>query len=394
MKIAIVGGGPAGLYLSILLKRRHPQWPITVLEQNPAHATFGFGVVLASNGLERLRAADASTYDQLVGKMTFTTHQRITHREQALAIARPGKGGGAIARIDLLNILQRQAAEAGVRIEYGVRVDGPEARARWRLDEADLVVGADGVNSAIRAGLQAQFGTSQSSLSNHFAWYGVDKAFASAALVFREYRQGAFVAHYYPYAADKSTFVAECDHATWMRLGMDAMDDEQRQRLFETVFAPELGGKPLVSNHSSWRQFPVITNREWFVDNYVLLGDAQTSAHFSIGSGTRIAMDDAIALANALVDEAPGDRRGVRQRLGQFAAARQPEKDKLINASRQSYLWYERMGEWMRKYSTAEFVHAYMKRTGRMSDERLWRDYPQMMEAMARQGVVERVAAP
>lgn len=392
MKIAIVGGGPAGLYLAILLKRRQPQWQVMVLEQNPADATFGFGVVLASNGLQRLQAADAASYEQLVQKMSFTTHQIITHRETQLPIARPNQGGGAIARLDLLNILQRAAVQAGVQIEYGVRIDDLQALAAYQLDDADVVVGADGINSAIRSRLSAQFGTRQQALSNHFAWYGVNKAFATAALVFREYQQGVFVAHYYPYAAGQSTLVAECDHATWQRLGMEVMSNEQRQQLFETVFAPELGGQPLISNNSLWRQFPVITNERWVVGHTVLLGDAHTSAHFSIGSGTRIAMDDAMALAAALVDASSSDERSVAQRLAQFEAARGPDKAKLINASRQSYLWYEQMGQWMRQYTPAQFVHAYMTRTGRMSDQRLWQDYPQLMQTLFEQGVVASLA--
>ena len=388
MKIAIVGGGPAGLYLSILLKRRQPKWPVTVLEQNSADSTFGFGVVLASTGLQRLRAADEQTYDRLVEKMTFTTHQVITHREVATAIKRPNKGGGAIARIDLLNVLQREAADAGVEIRYGVRLGNPAELAAHGLGDADVVVGSDGINSLVRTALEPEFGTSHSTLTNHFAWYGVGKAFPSAALVFRDYRGGAFVAHYYPYTSDKSTFVAECDHTTWEKLGMEAMSNDERQQLFETVFAPELDGHGLISNNSNYRQFPVIYNANWVVDRCVLLGDAQTSAHFSIGSGTRIAMDDSIALADALVDKEAGDRRSVDERLAEFAAARQPQKDKLISASRKSYLWYEDIGKWMQQYGPLEFIYAYMSRTGRMSDERLRVDYPELMQQMEQAGVV------
>lgn len=388
MKIAIVGGGPAGLYLSILLKRRQPRWAITVLEQNSADSTFGFGVVLASTGLQRLRAADEQTYDSLVAKMTFTTHQVITHRETATAIKRPKQGGGAIARIDLLNVLQKEAAEAGVEIRYGVRISHLSELDQHGLGDADIVVGADGINSLVRTAQETEFGTTHSNLSNHFAWYGVGKAFPSAALTFREYRGGAFVAHYYPYTSGKSTFVAECDHATWEKLGMEAMSNQERQQLFETVFAPELDGYPLISNNSTYRQFPVIYNANWVVGRCVLLGDAQTSAHFSIGSGTRIAMDDSIALAQALVDAGANDSRSIDQRLREFAAARQPQKDKLIGASRKSYLWYEDIGKWMQLYAPLEFVYAYMTRTGRMSDERLRADYPELMQEMEAAGIV------
>ncbi len=386
MRISVVGAGPAGLYFSILVKKRHPHWTINVVEQNAPDSTFGFGIVLASGGLKRLEAADAQTYQALVENMTFTTHQIITLGETAVSIKRPHGGGGAIARIDLLTQLQKVALAAGVNIRFGVRFDDPISMPE--LLAADVVVGADGVNSMVRAGDEAGFGTTHDALTNHFAWFGVGKAFPTSALVFREYRGGAFVAHYYPYSADNSTFVAECDHATWQLLGMEAMDAEPRQALFETVFAPELDGHKLISNNSTWRQFPVIRNAHSVSGKTVLLGDAETSAHFSIGSGTRIAMDDAMALADALT--ADGDDASVTpvQRLQQFEKVRGPEKAKLIGASQNSYRWYEDMGLWMRRYSPLEFIHAYMTRTGRMGNGKLAVHYPELVQQLVNAGVM------
>ncbi|MEJ8859938.1 FAD-dependent monooxygenase [Variovorax robiniae] len=380
MKIAIIGAGPSGLYLSILVKRRCPDWQISIIEQNEADSTFGFGVVLAEAGLARLQAADQATHDAMVAKMTFTTHQIITAKETPIAIKRPGHGGGAIARIDLLNILQRAAIDAGVDIRFGTRISHPDELRQFGLDDADVVVGADGINSILRTANEAAFGTTRSFLSNHFAWFGVGKAFPTAALVFREFEGGAFIAHYYPYGPSNSTFVAECDHATWERLGMEKMSAEERQHLFEKVFAPELGGHALISNNSTWRQFPVIRNAHWTAGNAVLIGDAETSAHFSIGSGTRIAMDDAMALAEALVRD--GDDASVTplDRLQRFAATRGPEKSKLISASEKSYRWYENIAEWMQRFTPYEFIHAFMTRTGRVSEERLAAAYPELMQ--------------
>ncbi|WP_421956158.1 FAD-dependent monooxygenase [Polaromonas sp.] len=391
MKIAVVGAGPAGLYFSILVARRFPDWQIDVIEQNAPDSTFGFGVVLADSGLNRLQAADAATYEQLVAKMTFTTHQIITQKDTPVAIRRPNKGGGAIARIDLLSVLQKAATEAGVNIRYRHRVDSPD---QLDLGNADVVVGADGVNSAVRAADEQGFGTTKSFLTNHFAWFGVNKAFPTAALVFREYQGGAFIAHYYPYTSGHSTFVAECDHATWLKLGMEQLGADARQALFEKVFAKELDGHPLVSNNSAWRQFPVIRNAASVSGKTVLLGDAETSAHFSIGSGTRIAMDDAIALAEALT--ADGDDQAVAavQRLERFAKTRGPEKAKLIDASQKSYLWYENIGEWMKCYSPLEFVHAFMMRTGRVNEERLAKSYPELFsQIQTERDAKRRVAA-
>lgn len=380
MKISIVGAGPAGLYLSILIKRRCPHWDVKIVEQNAPDSTFGFGVVLADAGLSRLKAADASTHDALVEKMTFTTHQIITTRETPISIKRPNAGGGAIARIDLLQILQKAAMEAGVEIRFGVRVQDPCDLDAAGMADADIIVGADGINSALRSACESQFGTTRESLTNHFAWFGVGKAFPTAALVFREHLGGAFVAHYYPYSATRSTFVAECDDATWRAFGMEEMTLDERQKLFEQVFAPELDGHALISNNSTWRQFPVIRNASWTAGKAVLIGDAETSAHFSIGSGTRIAMDDAIALAQALVKDGDDPAVPPLERLKQFAAIRGPEKSKLIAASEKSYRWYEQIGEWMKRYTPYEFIHAFMTRTGRIDEGRLAAAYPELMQ--------------
>jgi len=389
MKIAVVGGGPAGLYLSILVKRRRPDWQVSVIEQNGADSTFGFGVVLADSGLNRIQAADAQVYDRLIGKMTFTGCQTINLKEQPVDIHHPATGG-AIARIDLLHVLQDTAKEAGVDIRFGQRIEHPSELARHGLADANVIVGADGVNSVVRAAHEKEFGTTRSFLTNHFAWFGTRRVFTKSALVFRDWQGGSFVAHYYPYCATGSTFVAECDHATWLKFGMEAMGNEERQQLFERVFAPELEGEQRSSNNSSWRQFPVTQNRHWIAGNCVLIGDAQTSAHFSIGSGTRIAMEDAIALAEALTEAAPSGATEptALQRLQRFAEKRGPEKAKLLTASRKSYLWYENIGEWIRRYSPYEFIHAFMTRTGRLSDKRLAEQYPELFAQLKREGVL------
>jgi len=251
------------------------------------------------------------------------------------------------------------------------------------------VVAPDGINSQLRAVNEAGFGTTRRMLTNHFAWFGVEKPFPSPALVFRKHEGGYFVAHYYPYSDSMSTFVAECDHQTWVDFGMEDMSAQARQALFEKVFAPELGGYRLVSNNSVWRQFPVILNANWHVGNQVLIGDALTSAHFSIGSGTRIAMEDAMALADAVVAN-PGD---VAAALQQYEAVRKPEKAKLISASEASYNWYERIREWMELPTAHEFVFRFMTRTGRVDAGRLRAQFPALMAELAAGGVTAGAAA-
>jgi len=394
MKLAVIGGGPSGLYLAILVKRRRPQADVMVIEQNGADSTFGFGVVLADSGLHRLQAADEQVYQELISQMTFNGTQIIQVHETPIELMHPAKGG-AIARIELLRVLQTTAHSLGVDVRHGVRIEHPDALADLGWADADVVVGADGVNSVVRAANEQAFGATRSSLSNHFAWFGTDKVFDRSALVFRQWQGGAFVAHYYAYCSTGSTFVAECDHASWERLGMEVMSDAQRQALCEAIFAPDLQGHRLISNHSNWRQFPLIQTQNWHVGNQVLIGDAQTSAHFSIGSGTRIAMEDAIALADSLTaPPASGEKAPTpMQRLERFAQVRGPEKEKLLDASRRSYTWYEHMGKWMQQYTPHEFVHAFMTRTGRMSNQRLALQYPALYEQWVTLGLAPQASA-
>jgi 2-polyprenyl-6-methoxyphenol hydroxylase-like FAD-dependent oxidoreductase len=383
MKIAIVGGGPSGLYLGLLLKRGAPDWQVEVVEQNAADATFGFGVVLADTGLQQLRDADVASYDALCAATKQHEHQVIVQAETPIDIRLPVKGG-AIPRLTLLHILEQQAESAGVVVHYRERLESLDDLARLGLADADVVVGADGINSVVRRAFEDGFGTTASSLGNHFAWFGTPKVFDASALVFRKYGGGHFVAHYYAYSDTMSTFVAECDDATWQRLGLGNLSDAERQALMEKIFAPELEGAPLLDGDARivWRQFPVIRNAHWTYGRYVLVGDALASAHFSIGSGTRIAMNDSIALARALL-ACNGDALAG---LAAYERAHKPSKQKMISASEHSYLWYERMAEWMETYSAEEFVYQFMTRTGRVDDQRLRREYPELMARLGNVG--------
>jgi 2-polyprenyl-6-methoxyphenol hydroxylase-like FAD-dependent oxidoreductase len=377
MKIVIVGGGPSGLYLALLLRRRRSDWDVHVVEQNAPGATFGFGVVMADTGLMQLRDADPASYEAMARAMHYNHSQVIVQREVPISVLRNVKGG-AIERLTLLRILQGLCEEVGVTLHHGARINEVAGLEALRLADADVVVGADGINSVVRTQFASAFGTTQHTLTNHFAWYGTERVFETPALVFRQHQGGHFVAHYYPYNERMSTFVAECDDATWQRLGLDRMNDDDRQRLFERIYALELKGMPLISNKSVWRQFPVIRNAHWHHDRYVLIGDALTSAHFSIGSGTRIAMTDAIALAKALLAHADDPKAA----LAAYERTHRPQKNKLIAAAERSYNWYERIGEWMERYTPEEFVYQFMTRTGRVDDKRLREQFPALMERL------------
>lgn len=367
MKINVIGGGPAGLYFSLLTKRRLPAAEIDVFEQNPLDATYGFGIVLADSGLSRLAAADPQSFKMIEAAMFVTRHQIIMHRETPIFVERKGFGG-ALARLRLLNILQDCAQAAGVRVHYGRRIEPG-------MYEADLVVGADGVNSVVRQGHEAQFGTTAFDLTSWVAWYGTKRHFPYPMLCFRQTELGHFVAAAYPYTESMSTFVAECDDATYRRAGIARMNIEARQSLVERVFAPELGGEKLLNNNSNFRHLAVVRNKTWFSGNRVLVGDALHSAHPTIGSGTRIAMEDAIVLADCVA----GHARDISAGLAAFQRLREPSKQKLLDATERSYTWYERFADKMDTLAPVDFVFDFMMRTGRITDARLAAEFPEFV---------------
>ncbi|MBS7707776.1 FAD-dependent monooxygenase [Chelatococcus asaccharovorans] len=368
MKIKVIGAGPAGLYFALLAKKRLPHCEIEVFEQNPCDATYGFGIVLADRGLSRMERADPDSFARLSAAMYVTRHQILRHREDSVFIEGVAFGG-AVPRLRLLNILQDCCEEAGVQVHYERRV---EANA---LD-ADMIVGADGINSLVRAGNEAAFGATTRTLSSRMAWYGTKRHFPYPVLVFRKAGQGHFIAVAYPYSEAMSTVVIECDAATWQRCGLAAMSDRERQTLAERIFEPELRGEPLLSNHSIWRNLPVIRCSRWHAGNTVLIGDALHSAHPSIGSGTRIAMEDSIALADALKDH-PDD---VQATFRAFEAIRAPQKQKMLDATEGSFTWYETFPDRMARLGPVDLVFDYLQRTGRISDERLSQEFPRFVD--------------
>ncbi|MCW5773492.1 MAG: FAD-dependent monooxygenase [Rhodospirillaceae bacterium] len=363
MRIAVIGGGPAGLFFARLAKRSLPGAELRIFEQNPADATYGFGVTLAGSARDRLRRADPALIDRLAEAMVFNDRQDIEVGGARIPL-RYAASGGAIARLSLLRILESMCAEAGLSVEHGRRIEGPDD-----LAEFDLVVGADGANSVVRNVFAEAFGVRSRTLGNRFAWYGVAKALKPNALVFRRFEAGCYIAHYYAYAPSMSTFVAECDAETWEKGGLSAMTDGERKALMERIFVDVLDGAPLVENKSIWRAFAATTVDRWTHGNAVLIGDALRVAHFSIGSGTRLAMDDALALHDALVAssfDVAGALRG-------YVEARKPNRDLFTAATVRSFEWYEKVRQAMAVDPVA-FVHGFLTRTGRVDDERL-RDY-------------------
>jgi len=368
MRIGIAGAGPAGLLFARLARSTRPDAEIVIVEQNARDATFGFGVVFSHGALEFL-ARDVPAVHATLARATETWPiQRVVHRDTVVDI--DGNGFCAIERLALLGLLRDECERAGVEIRYGTAAEIAD------FARCDLVVAADGVHSALRREHADVFRPRIEWLTNKFVWYGTTRRFDCLTLTFRENAHGAFVAHHYRYAPDRSTFIVECDAATWHRAGLNALDDAASRAYCEALFAPDLDGRPLISNRSQWRNFPLLTNQRWSAGNVVLIGDALRTGHFSIGSGTRLAFDDAIALARAL-----GDAKGVGAIVAGFERERRPVVDKLVAAANASSYWYERMADKMAQ-TPLELAYDYMTRSGRMSDARLGEAAPAFMAAV------------
>jgi 2-polyprenyl-6-methoxyphenol hydroxylase-like FAD-dependent oxidoreductase len=372
VRIAVIGAGAAGLLFSLLVKRRFPGWEVQTLEQNPEGATYGFGVVFSDGALAFLERDEPELSRIIEAAMERWPMQRLVHRGERVDV--DGNGFSAIGRLALQKTLQGLCRRAGVSVQY--------ERAVGSLDElagADLVVGADGSNSLVRTALAGQFAPRVEALSNRFAWYGTAQPFDCLTLTFRESEHGAFVAHHYRHSPSMSTFVVECGDATWRRAGLDRMDDAGSRAYCESVFAADLGEHGLVSNKSLWRQFPLVRNERWVArrapSGYaVLLGDALRTVHFSIGSGTRLAFEDAIALERALAECG----EDLPLALESFERERRPVVEKILAAANASSYWYEQFSEKMR-LEPCELAYDYMTRSGRMTEERLRGIAPKFM---------------
>ncbi|RAI58794.1 bifunctional salicylyl-CoA 5-hydroxylase/oxidoreductase [Roseicella frigidaeris] len=335
MRIAIIGGGPAGLYFAILMQRDHPDARITVIERNQPDDSFGFGVVFSDATLDAFAAADPPSYRAITESFAYWDDIEIHARGAVHRIG--GNGFCGCARTTLLRLLQDRARGLGVELRFGMEAQ-PED-----FPEADLVVAADGINSPIRGRFAGDFRPETSLRPNRFAWMGSTRPFDAFTFFFKERPEGIFIAHCYQYAPGASTWVLETDPETFARAGLDAMDEAASARFLEGVFAEELQGHRLLTNRSHWRQFPQIRCTRWVRGNLVLLGDAKASAHFSIGSGTKLAMEDAIALHHAFRDGG-----GVAESLARFEAERREEVEKTQHAADVSLVWFEHVRRFWR----------------------------------------------
>ena len=364
MKINIIGGGPAGLYFAILMKKANATHRIRIYERNGPDDTFGWGVVFSGKTLANLRAADAESHAEITKQFEAWDNVDVVHRDTKISIH--GNSFSGIARLQLLKILQRRAEELGVEIEYRSEIQDVEAL----RNDCDLLLAADGVNSTVRQRYADHFQPELDVRTNRYIWYGTNQLFHGLTLTFRENDAGAFAAHSYKFNSSTSTFIVECDPNTWEKAGFSQFGDEQAREYLGNLFAADLNGQPLLSNNSKWINFLLVKNRNWFFENVVLIGDALHTAHFSIGSGTKLAMEDTIALADAFQQSA-----SVNEALMSFSEKRQPVIQDYQAAAFESMIWFENAAQYM-GLNPLELAYALMTRSGRVSYDDLKRRDP------------------
>ena len=356
MRTTVLGAGPSGLYLSILLKKADPRHEVTVIERNPPDATFGFGVVFSEETLGRLRVADEPTFTAITDAWASWTTIDIHFGGEL--IRSHGHRFSAIRRTKLLGILQRRAQELGVDMRFEQEVGDLE-----ELPEADLLVGADGVNTLV--GRAQEFGRSINAYPTRFAWFGTDVALDAFTFAFVETEHGVFQAHAYPFDEGTSTFIVETREDTWQRAGLEKLSEEESLAFCQELFAPVLDGHELLSNRSVWLSFNEVRCKDWSAGDTVLLGDAAHTAHFSIGSGTKLAIEDAIELAAAL-----GRQDDLQDALVDYELERRPIVERFQEAARQSAEYFEEVPRHM-GLPPLQFAFNLLTRSGRIGHANL-----------------------
>jgi 2-polyprenyl-6-methoxyphenol hydroxylase-like FAD-dependent oxidoreductase len=359
MRIVSIGGGPAGLYFAILMKQADPSHEILVVERNRADDTFGFGVVFSDATLENFREADRQSHAAIV--RAFSHWNDIDTHYAGRVLRSTGHGFAGMARQTLLTILQQRCAALGVTLRFSTEVDD-----LTRYADADLVLVADGANSWARARHADWFGPRVDLRPNRFVWLGTTCPFPAFTFIFKEDEHGLWRVHAYRYNREHSTFILETTEATWRRAGLDHADETATAAFAERLFAGELGGHRMLTNRSLWRQFPTVRNDRWHHGCVVLVGDAAHTAHFSIGSGTKLAMEDVIALARQLHRQ-----RSVASALAAYEAERRPLVDALQQAAQTSLEWFEGAERYHGRLEPVQFAYSLLTRSLRVSHENL-----------------------
>jgi len=369
MRIAVIGGGPGGLYFALLMKKHFQEYEIEVFERNGPNDTFGWGVVFSDKTLRNLEACDDISYKRITDAFAAWENVDIVHNGTKVTVH--GNKFSGISRLKMLNILQQRAEELGVKVHYRTEIkDFDKIKSTY-----NVVVAADGVNSDIRKQYEDKFQPELSVRSNKYIWYGTHHLFHALTLTFRENEHGIFAAHSYKFNQDTSTFIIECDEQTWRNAGLDKMPEEEGRKYLEQVFKDDLEGEKLLSNNSKWINFLHVKNAHWWFDNVALLGDAVHTAHFSIGSGTKLALEDSIALFRAFEKTT-----NVHEALKTYEEARRPIVDEYQYAAFESLVWFENLKDVMH-FPTMEFAYRVMMRSKRIDHENLRKRDPEFIRA-------------
>lgn len=360
MKIVSIGGGPAGLYFSILIKKAYPEVEVKVYERNKPDDTFGWGVVFSAETLGNFEEKDPESYAAITSE--FAYWDDIETYFGGECVRSSGHGFCGMSRKTFLQILHTRCLDVGVEIEFEHDIKHPDD-----VKDADLVLAADGINSIVRETWSEHFKPSFDWRKCKFCWLGTTKELDAFTFIFRENAHGLFQVHAYPFQDGLSTFIVECREETWAKAGLDQADEAETVRYFEELFEDHLEGHKLLTNRSLWRTFPVIKNSTWVKGKYVMLGDAAHTAHFSIGSGTKLAMEDAIALAEVFERDGFKD---VPSSLKTYEEERWVDGLKLQKAALTSLTWFENSARYMQQ-NPLQFSFNLMTRSKRITYDNL-----------------------
>ncbi len=354
MKITILGAGPAGLYCGLLIKKAYPAYEITILERNPQDVTYGWGVVFSDRTLASFQRADYKTYEEITSHFVIWDAIDVYYRDETIRCG--GHIIASIGRKQLLNILQRRCAELSITLKFNYDVHDIA-----NIDDYDLLIAGDGINSIIRRTYAAFLKPEITQGKAKYIWLGTTKILDAFTFIFRENEHGLFQVHAYPSSGTTSTFIVECDEQTWLRAGLDTADEATSIAYCEQLFANDLEGATLISNNSRWISFPTLKTKNWHHQNIVLLGDAIHTAHFSIGSGTKLAMEDAIALASALEQHSD-----IETALNEYEIERKPVVEIFQKAAQDSQIYFETIKRYL-NLDPMQFTFQLLTRSGRIS---------------------------